>query len=69
VSWMSCCPPPAISWEQHANNPIEVKRLRSACVISTGHAFVQYLRRGHYELAVDVDPNHRFPAPNLPASI
>jgi transposase, IS6 family len=27
-----------------------LKRLRSARVISTGHAFVQNLRRGHYEL-------------------
>ena len=32
-----------------------LKRLRSARVISTGHAFVQNLRRGHYELAVDLD--------------
>jgi hypothetical protein len=30
--------------------------------VSTGHAFVQNLRRGHYELAVDLDPNHRIPA-------
>ena len=33
--------------------------LRSAQVISTGHAFVQNLRRGHYELGVDVDPDRR----------
>ncbi len=60
--------------EQYANNPIEtdhgrlksrlrpmhgLKRLRSAQVISTGHAFVQNLRRGHYELATDVDCRHR----------
>jgi transposase, IS6 family len=60
--------------EQYANNPIEadhgrlksrlrpmrgLKRLRSARVISAGHAFVQNLRRGHYELGVDVDPQHR----------
>ena len=60
--------------EQYANNPIEadhgrlksrlrpmrgLKRLRSARVISTGHAFVQNLRRGHYELRVDTDPRHR----------
>jgi len=53
--------------EQYANNPIEadhgrlksrlrpmrgLKRLRSAQVISTGHAFVQNLRRGHYELGI-----------------
>jgi transposase, IS6 family len=25
-------------------------------VIAAGHAFVQNLRRGHYELAIDVSP-------------
>ncbi len=60
--------------EQYANNPIEadhgrlksrlrpmrgLKRLRSTQVISAGHAFVQNLRRGHYELRVDTDPRHR----------
>jgi IS6 family transposase len=60
--------------EQYANNPIEadhgrhtsrlrpmrgLKRLRSARVISAGHAFVQNLRRGHYDLGVDVDQQHR----------
>ncbi len=59
---------------QYANNPIEtdhgrlksrlrpmrgLKRLRSAQVISAGHAFIQNLRRGHYELATDVTPRHR----------
>ena len=54
--------------EQYANNPIEadhgrlksrlrpmrgLKRLRSVQVISLGNAFVQNLRRGHYELGVD----------------
>jgi hypothetical protein len=39
-----------------------LKRLRSARVICTGHAFVQDLRRGLYELGVDLDPNHRIPA-------
>ena len=63
--------------EQYANNPIEadhgrlkarlrpmrgLNRLRSARVISTGHAFVQNLRRGHYELGVDAEPRHRLPA-------
>ena len=63
--------------EQYANNPVEadhgrlkarlrpmrgLKHLRSARVISTGHAFVQNLRRGHYELGVDTDPSHRLPA-------
>jgi hypothetical protein len=30
-----------------------LKRLRSASVIAAGHAFVQNLRRGHYEPAAD----------------
>jgi IS6 family transposase len=30
-------------------------------VIGAGHAFVQNLRRGHYELGVDADPHHRLP--------
>jgi IS6 family transposase len=63
--------------EQYANNPIEsdhgrlkarlrpmrgLKRLRSARVISTGHAFIQNLRRGHYELSVDIHPKRQLPA-------
>jgi transposase-like protein len=54
--------------EQYANNPVEadhgrlkarmrpmrgLKQLRSAARIAAGHAFVQNLRRGHYELATD----------------
>ncbi|MGH3865293.1 MAG: IS6 family transposase [Pseudonocardiaceae bacterium] len=54
--------------EKYANNPIEadhgrlksrlrpmrgLKQLRCAQVISAGHAFVQNLRRGHYELGVE----------------
>jgi transposase, IS6 family len=60
--------------EQCANNPVEadhgrlkarlrpmrgLKRLRSARVISAGHAFVQNLRRGHYELGWDIDRRYR----------
>jgi IS6 family transposase len=60
--------------EQYANNPLEsdhgrlkarvrpmrgLKRLRSARVISTGHAFIQNLRRGHYEFGVDTDPKRQ----------
>ena len=33
-----------------------LKRLRSAHRIAGGQAFVQNLRRGHYELATDVAP-------------
>jgi transposase-like protein len=54
--------------EQYANNRIEadhgrlkdrlrpmrgLKQLRCARVITAGHAFVQNLRRGHYELGVE----------------
>jgi transposase, IS6 family len=60
--------------EKYANNPIEadhsrlkswlrpmrgLKRLRCARVISAGHAFVQNLRRGHYELGVEEIANLR----------
>ena len=60
--------------ERYANNPIEadhgrfkarlrpmggLKRLRSASVIGAGQAFVQNLRRSHYELGVDADLRHR----------
>ena len=62
--------------EQYRNNPIEadhgrlksrlrpmrgLKRLRSARVISAGHAFIQNLHRGHYELGTNVDSRHRIP--------
>jgi transposase-like protein len=54
--------------EQYANNSVEadhgrlkarlrpmrgLTRLRSARVISAGHAFIQNLRRGHYELGTE----------------
>jgi transposase, IS6 family len=47
----------------------DLTRLHATRVISTGHTFVQNLRRGHYELALDLDPNHRLPAasPNWPS--
>ena len=35
---------------------------RTARVIIAGHAFMQNLRRGHYELAVDVRPALRIAA-------
>jgi transposase, IS6 family len=35
------------------------KQDRSARVVIAGHAFVQNLRRGHYELAVDEPANRR----------
>jgi transposase, IS6 family len=60
--------------EQYGNNRIEadhgrlkarlrsirgLKCLQSAARIAAGHAFVQNLRRGHYELATDAPPRLR----------
>ena len=69
--------------EQYANNPIEAdhgqlkRRLRpmrglqtdrTAQVVIAGHAFVQNLRRGHYELGLDAPPVRDVPprSPNSP---
>jgi transposase-like protein len=63
--------------EQYANNPIEAdhghlkRRLRpmrglqtdrTARVVIAGHAFVQNLRRGHYESGIDALPRLRVAA-------
>jgi transposase-like protein len=63
--------------ERYANNPIEADhgqlkhRLRpmrglrtdsTAQAIIAGHAFLQNLRRGHYELGLDVPPSSRVAA-------
>jgi transposase-like protein len=63
--------------EQYANNPIEadhsqlkhrlrpmrgLRTDRTAQVIIAGNAFMQNLRRGHYELAVDAPPAMRVAA-------
>jgi DDE domain len=63
--------------EQYANNPVEadhgrlkarlrpmrgLERLCSARVIGAEHAFVQNLRRGHYELGWDIDRRYRLTA-------
>ena len=60
--------------EQYANNRVEadharlkarlrpmrgLTHFRSAEVLAAGHAFVQNLRRGHYELATEVPPHLR----------
>jgi transposase-like protein len=60
--------------EQYANNPIEadhgqlkarlrpmrgLKRRRAARILAAGHAFMQNLRRGHYDIATDVRDRHR----------
>ncbi len=36
-----------------------LKRLATAALIAAGHAFVQNLRRGHYELGIDIAPELR----------
>ena len=36
-----------------------LKRHGSARIITAGHAFVQNLRRGRYELATDIPARHR----------
>jgi IS6 family transposase len=60
--------------EQYADNPIETDHGRlkapapadagpemtqAARILATGHAFVQNLRRGHYDIATDVPGRHR----------
>jgi IS6 family transposase len=63
--------------EQYANNPIEadhaqlkrrlrpmggIQKDRTAQIVIAGHAFLQNLRRGHYELGVDARPALRVAA-------
>jgi hypothetical protein len=36
-----------------------LKQDRSARVVIVGHAFIQNVRRGHYELAADAPANRR----------
>jgi transposase-like protein len=60
--------------ERYANNPVEadhgrlkawlrpmrgLKRPRSARILAAGPAFVQNLRRGHYDIAAEVPSRHR----------
>jgi IS6 family transposase len=60
--------------EQYGNNRVEadhgrlkarlrpmrgLKRFRSAARVAAGHAFVQNLRRGHYDLVTDASPRLR----------
>jgi transposase, IS6 family len=60
--------------DQYANNPVEadhgrlkarlrpmrgLKRRRSAQTVAAGHASVQNLRRGHYEIATEQPGRHR----------
>jgi transposase-like protein len=63
--------------EQYANNPVEadhgrlkarlrpmrgLKSHRSVRILAAGHAFVQNLRRGHYDIATEVPSHHRLRA-------
>ena len=60
--------------EQYANNLVEaghgrlkarlrpmrgLKRHRSARILAAGHAFVQNLRRGHYDIATGTPSHHK----------
>ncbi len=62
-----------VDTEQYANNRVEtdhgrlkarlrpmrgLKRDRTTSVVIRGHAFIQNLRRGHYELGVNADNRH-----------
>jgi transposase-like protein len=62
--------------ERYANNRVEadhvqlkrrlrpmrgIKTMTGLRVLATGHAFVQNLRRGHYEIAADQPRNLRLP--------
>jgi transposase, IS6 family len=65
--------------ERYANNSVEadhgrlkarlrpmrgLKRIRTSAVVVAGHDFVQNLRRGHYELGVDLPTRDRVAAPS-----
>ena len=60
--------------QKYANNRVEadhgrlkarlrpmrgLKTDRNTAVIAAGHAFIQNLRRGHYELGIETAPKHR----------
>jgi hypothetical protein len=36
-----------------------LKTFRSARTLATGHAFIQNLKRGHYDIATDAPVHHR----------
>ena len=61
--------------ERYASNPVEadhgwlqarlrpirgLKRYRSARILAAGHAFVQNLRRGRYDIATHIPARHQF---------
>jgi len=63
--------------QRYANNAVEadhgrlkarlrpmrgLKPIRSARILASGNAFVQNLRRGHYDIATDAPVQHRVPA-------
>ncbi|MCK9921718.1 IS6 family transposase [Frankia sp. AgPm24] len=49
-------------WKARLRPMRGLKRLRSVQTVSAGHALVQNIRRGHYELAGDTDPRLRLAA-------
>ncbi len=63
--------------QQYANNAVEadhgqlkarlrpmrgLKTFRSARILATGHAFIQNLRRGRYDIGTEASVHHRLPA-------
>ena len=44
---------------RHAQPMRGLKRHRSARILAAGHAFVQNLRRGHYDIATHVPARHQ----------
>jgi hypothetical protein len=46
-----------------------LKQLRCAQVISTGHAFVHNIRRGHYELGTEEVVKLRVPSTSWPGDL
>jgi hypothetical protein len=45
-----------------------LKRHRSARTLAAGHAFVQNLRRGHYDIATDTPDRHRLRVARKPTA-
>jgi hypothetical protein len=72
----SSCPRRGTSWSSTPTTRFEAdhsvegpnatgarpERIRSAQVVCSGHAFVQNLRRGHYDLGPDTEPGRRLEA-------
>ncbi len=60
VSWGQCCVQPASA--RLGPKAMLGQMARASSVIAQGHAFVQNLRRGHYELAIHAPAHLRVAA-------